>query len=286
MDITLGNLLLSKKCDQIDSDCLKIYLLMRADVVTEFTATSKLQRNQGLLTTGFSIDDLRERTGLNALTIRRKLDDLCRLRWVELCDGAYVLGKIHEGEFRWLVTETKGRAYSRKVTDVIRRKLDEDKRRREAACKITGMKVSEAIKDKVSREVGLKPKAPVELLNFYKTLAKDKFGHVPSMPAGKTPSESTMKAYAYLKRYAGWCGNDVKTAKEIMIWMFEYWDRIKPLMKIKGELSIGMICTNSIFERVVKWKVKGIPEEVEVDREGVGTRADKSAIDKAKDSGW
>jgi hypothetical protein len=109
MDATFAKLALSLPFAQISAKALKVYLVMRAEVVLSSTATTRLHRKDKKFVSGLSISELSEVAGISEIEMRPIFRELCQKGWIRSLsqgtDRLYLLGGFADGKTVWLVDE-------------------------------------------------------------------------------------------------------------------------------------------------------------------------------------
>jgi len=280
-------------CDDwngLHPESVLIYTVLRADIEVCSTATSKYFRGKGLLVSGLDVQTLASKVKLNLLTVQRRLDDLFHHEWIKFHkedkDTYYKLGDVLTGLDSWFIPKKKT-VEEKRVVDLdpvarMRLKIIEDRKRIMAseAAKKARMpdEAKRGIAEKVFKDL-VEPKGrSKELIDYFKSTYRSKYGEYPDL--------DFTKMYVYIKRFIDWCTLSGDDPKEVIYWSIMNWARMYNLLKLPDKPTLNMICTKSILDRIVKWKVSGVPVERPKDVDGVGKRADEDAISKAKDVGW
>lgn len=285
---------LFKKSLPVSNDAVVVYLILRSDVARNETITARLLKKNGKLVSGLDVQSIARRSKLSDLGVISAINDLKRVGWVKTLgksgDVTFQLGTVSEFEANWFIEEEKEEP-KKEVTkehSVVTqiRQLASEQRKRSMANRVKIPTLSSKAKQQLAADsLGglIRPeKASTTLLKYLETEIKEKLG--------KNIDYDPRTKYVYMGRLLTWCKEDVDSAKAVIDWAISNWSDLKEVLKVHADFpTLNILSTKSIFERINKYIVSGIPEPTSYEKKdttGMATRANKDEIKDAKEAGW
>jgi hypothetical protein len=229
MDKQLAKLVLSPVFRTVTPEANLVYIILRAEVYEQVTATSLDYYQNGMLVSGLSIQSIGHVSGLSELSVRRLLDELVLRGWLKSVtkttgDTVYQLGTIKEGLFSWFAEKPEAPAAKphavlmpngrfipknsslRELADkahkeyLRKKQLEQEATERKLSnAGITGVPtLTPVLKTKIFSEIGVQTddlKNKLELYRVYRSLFKVKYGCEPVTVVNKPMSVWTQKDF-------------------------------------------------------------------------------------------
>ena len=260
MDQALARFLLSDEARLIDAETLRVYLVLRADVLTSFSVYARTYKVKGELASGLDLHTCATFTGLPELTVRRRLEELRKRGWLRShCDG-FLLGSVSKtGVYKW---------FSDFVPDLpvevpageqaVFEKLASDAQARlskKAAVSVRRERKAEEVLDpSVAAEVvgTLHPPANVQkmiLLHFagrYEAI----YHTLPEMFWSRERPKP--EAYVYIKRGLGHAGGPDELLR-LIDFTFDRWEEIVAHAGWQGKPEVSLFGAKGFAFRLLEW---------------------------------
>jgi hypothetical protein len=122
------------------------------------------------------------------------------------------------------------------------------------------------------------------LLRVYQSAYQRTFGEPAPLPYGATEADQCIRANSLVHNLKRWCGTE--TAAQYLDYFVTRWPELRLRLSAHGSPTLNIICTKSIFEKVRRWMIIGMPKLRQKDVDGVANRADADRIAEAKPEGW
>ena len=325
MSSDLTSLTCSPKFRVISPLAIKVYLALRAEVLQQSTATTRLYRTKKMYVAGEPVQSIALVCGLEDLTVRRVLDELIRAGWTQSIkrksgDVLYLLGDFKNDQANWLVDCESSASTStvEKVGEVTTKKeetglhasvqrllhqatgedakiLKEATARRKGRAKTNVAGASESRKVRLLAEVGLIT-APEAARRFiaakWKEMHQDKYN---CDPKDWSPKEHTKVALIIKsKQITKWCLSlwkllgDEKEIVKYFSYVMENWSELrKQVFPDYSDVipSLAFIVHERVFQQIQGCRVAGIPTK-DAKQFNLVDRAAGTDWETEKDVGW
>lgn len=289
MDKNIANLFSESLA--VSPDCLAVYLILRSDIARNETPTARILKPRGKLVSGLDVNTISHRINLPSLSVLTCIDRLKQVGWVKETKLGFDLGTIEDFEATWYCSHSSDSGSDSKPeikkSDSIKERilqLANERKKKEQAEKRE--KISSKLKQKIASDslsTLVRPeKAATKVLNYLSAAVKN--------CCGATLEYNNRTKYVYAGRFLSWCSEDLDGAYKLIDWTIENWEELKVVLVVESEYpTLNIFSTKSIFTRLAKYVVEGIPTpkpKIKVDATGMATRANKKEIENAKDEGW
>jgi hypothetical protein len=294
MDKFLAELITSEAAQDLSSDALRIYLILRADITLNLTHTARAYKKTGELVSGLDVQSIADRSKVPSETARRLLGDLVKRGWLRVkklskSDRAYQLGTCHDLEIVWFISANPVDETSEPtLAETIRERAKEASLRRQEA----RSKLSKETQQKVGKEVFSGFEIGIDagrthrrtLMDHFKERYRSKYGETPEIFSSGPWGNPSAQANSYVKRFYDWCG-DFERAKSLIDFMFDNWPKIFEAIGGKHDKpSLNILGSKALFGRLQIFQSEGIPKPKE--RDTTARRHDKTASEADPDVGW
>lgn len=292
------SLLTSPRLAAVSSDAVVIYLIMRSDVDTGETVTSRLKKRDNLLVSGLDVQTIAQRIGALAGTVIRVQDELVKKGWMTRHEvNTYCLGEIVDFECVWtldkiLLEDTKEELGVEPSLpshrSLIAKKLAEDRARLASSKKPRPARLSPYSLDRLARPVleGVRDSSikPKDILMLFAALYRKKYDRdAPFVTGGSETSGPHGLTYVYIGRAIKWSKSTDEVHKVVQF-LFDKWEEIAAYLKLDGPPTFHMIGSSALWPRFVHLFVEGIPRPKIAKEEVVTKRFDDTKVEK--DLGW
>ena len=293
MDKFISALILSDDTRHLSSQALRVYLILRADISTSSTHTSRSYKKAGKLVSGMSMQTIADISSEPLETVKRVLSDLVKRGWIKVkregkTDKLYHLGECPDAEVLWFVDGEPSEPEILTTADKIRALAKEGAERRD---KTSRVKLSPETKKKLGREIlgGIETgvdsgrKHRRKLTELFKSRYRTAFSEDDDVLSSGPWGLPTAQANSYMKRYYDWVGSYEK-AEVLINFLFDNWEKIHAAIGGNARPSLNILGTKVLCGKLQMFESSGIPAPRK--KEVTAKRFDKKSSEADPDVGW
>jgi len=289
---SLAQLLLSGKFSDVPPHAAMLYFTLRADIANGYTATARLEKKNLRLVSGLDLQAIARIVGVPEATAARLINDLAKRRLIsretlEPHNTLYILGHITENGAQWLADESSEMRASKLAdlspSEIIQRKLEEDRNRVEAKRSLLPRDLQKKIADNLfkTKEEKKVPNKLQKLLAHFKERYRSKYKAEPELVREGSRANPMAVTNTYLSRCIKMSGSFDK-ALVMIDFFFDHWEKLKAGYGWSGDILINHIGSSKVWQLVSMAMEDGIPDS----KKNAGSRYDSDAMEEASDKGW
>lgn len=288
MEDVFNDRLFDGEFKEVPSDVLLVYLVLRADVVGNRTATARLEKNSERLSSGLGVQSIAHKLGFSVVTVNRCIQSLVTRGWVRKNQEKIILGTIRNLKSEWYLGKPKQNGEKpRKIIDQLRDKVEESKKRKRERKRSQQPRLSKRTQKHIARtfvnDLVQESRGPSSVMEYFLERYKKVYGTPYPISPPKEKALRTMRALS--KNILNYSDGSYKTAAEVIDFTFDNWKKIETHISWTGRLTLNFFSTAKLFKLMLFFKEKGIPEKAKKET-NVAKRISKKEVEEGPDYGF